>query len=241
MNIQNVEPRSKKAMPVEDQLNLQRQVLQTLETRRRQSYRGPVVMQLRLSTTDRTPAHAHTLAKNILDLLGRPLTQLATSRKGLLYFDDTQIHALSVSCEHGTEVPNIFIKIQSLGDFHDDLRLALYVLAQDGGEEWDDIDEEDEFALYRDLITDERLLRPRVGDKAFDMLLDTSKRSAQRQFLGHAKLHPRDLAYFFRAWDLRYTEHQEMWDDLALRWEDIFKTTPLRILIGELPSLQDKK
>lgn len=222
-------------MPIEDRLNLQRQVLEVLETRRRQSYRGPVALQMRLATTDRTPAHLHTIAKNILDLLGRPLPELATSRKGLLYFDDVQVHALSVSCNHGAENPEIDVQVQSLGNFRDDLGLALHVLKKDGGRESDNADVGDEIDHYSELLADRKFLRAQIGDEAFETLLDTTRRDAQRRFLGHAKLRPQDLAYFFRASDLDYREHRIMLDDFAKRWEEIFRTTPLRILIGELP------
>jgi hypothetical protein len=224
-------------MPIEDRLNLQQQVLEVLETRRRRSYRGPVVLQMRLATTDRTPAHVHTIAKNILDLLGRPLLELTTSRKGLLYFDDVQVHALSVSCEHGAENPEIHIQVQSLEDFRDDLGLALHVLKQDGYKESDNADLENEFRPFGDLLADWGFLRAQIGDEAFETLLDITRRDAQRRLLGHAKLRPEDLAYFFRASDLSYREHRIMLDELAKRWEDIFRSTPLRILIGELPQI----
>jgi hypothetical protein len=192
---------------------------------------------MRVATTDRTPAHVHTIAKNILDILGRPLPKLATSQKGLLYFDDVQVHAISVSCEHGAENPEIQIQVQSLGDFRNDLGLALYVLKQGEGKERDNADVGTEFDHYSDLFADRAFLREQIGDEAFEMLLETTRRDEQRRLLGHAKLRPRDLAYFFRASDLDYREHRIMLDDFAKRLEDIFKMTPLRILIGELPQI----
>jgi hypothetical protein len=154
-----------------------------------------------------------------------------------LYFDDTQVHALSVSCEHGAEAPSIYVKVQSLGDFREDLGLIIHVMEQDRSEERGGVDGENDFDRYDDLLHDEVFLRPIIGDEAFEALLDTARRDAQRHLLGHARLRPRDLAYFFRARDIPYTEHRVMLDDVAKQWEDVFRTTPFRILIGELPQV----
>jgi hypothetical protein len=72
-------------MPISGKLALQRALLEHMVARRRRPFRGPVALDVRATTTERTPTHAQTIAKNLLDLLGRPLTDLTPRQRGLLY------------------------------------------------------------------------------------------------------------------------------------------------------------
>src|SRR5262245_53922569 len=93
---------------------------------RRHAFRGPIALEMSLHTSGKTPSHGHTIAKNLLDLLSRPQPGVRTDRRGLLYYDDSQIHGLSVSCLHGQAKPRIDISAMSLGHFLEDLELAVH-------------------------------------------------------------------------------------------------------------------
>jgi hypothetical protein len=126
IRIDGIEPRSKGSMRLSDKLAIQQAVLHHMESRHRKAFRGPLVLEVRATTTEQTPAHAQTIAKNLLDLLGPPLPVLARRRRGILYFDDSQVHALSVSVQHGASSPEIYINARRYGDFLEDLSLACY-------------------------------------------------------------------------------------------------------------------
>jgi hypothetical protein len=125
--IDAIEPRSKSAMPMADKIALQRAVLRHMVSRRRKAFRGPIALNIRATTTEKTPSHAQTIAKNLLDLLGSPLPCIEGRQRGVLYFDDRQVRALSVSVQHGASSPGIHIAAARYADFLDDLSLACRV------------------------------------------------------------------------------------------------------------------
>jgi len=133
VSIDDVEPRGKKTMPKSDKLRFQRAVLQHLRQFKRRAFRVPLAVQVWLDTSEKNPSHPHTVAKNLLDLLARPLTGLGTNRNALVYHDDTQISALSVICRHGHPTPAIRVQVQPLRDLLDPLAEALL-----SGQEADD-------------------------------------------------------------------------------------------------------
>jgi hypothetical protein len=118
---------SKQGMSNTDKDQFQEQIVRALARFRRRAFGGPIALDLSINTTDKTPSHAHTIAKNLLDLLARPRPNVTTSRQGLLYFDDNQVHALSVSCRHGEQHPEIYITACLLRALREDLGLAAMV------------------------------------------------------------------------------------------------------------------
>ena len=52
IQVLGIEPRSKSSMPVPDQLGLQQKIVEALRSNRRQAFRGPVVLGLRVATTE---------------------------------------------------------------------------------------------------------------------------------------------------------------------------------------------
>lgn len=114
--VEGIEPQGKTAMSRKSKVSFQSRVLTELRLRRRLAYRDLLVLQLRMESSDRNPAHIHTIAKNVIDLLGRPLPEVSR-RCGLLYRDDQQIHGLAVSCEHGVSAPSITVSARSLESF----------------------------------------------------------------------------------------------------------------------------
>jgi hypothetical protein len=125
--IEGIEPRQKSSMPDRDKDEVQRQLLEWLVDLRRRAFQGPLALRLNLATTDKSPTHSHNIAKNLLDLFGMPRPSLGTRRKGLLYADDSQVHALSVTCHHGNREPRIHAVAAPLGSLLADLELAIQV------------------------------------------------------------------------------------------------------------------
>ena len=233
LRIHGIEPRGKGSMPAGDRLSVQRNLLSQMRSRRRCAYRGPLVLKLRVQTTDKAPSHAHTIAKNLLDLFGKPLPSVSTSRRGIVYFDDRQVHALSVSCEHGSAEPAIHVEIQSLSDFRQDLALARHASSTMG------------LLESRELRTGFHLWRTRSlpgavenagGDQAaFELLHRMDRQELQRSILQAAKITPTELAYLYRAYETGYPGHERQLDEFALRWEKLFELRNFRMTLTELP------
>lgn len=73
IHIDGIEPQSKK-MSAQDRMSFQKEVATQLKAVKRSTFRGDVALKLDLVTTGKTPPHAHTIAKNLLDLLGSRMT-----------------------------------------------------------------------------------------------------------------------------------------------------------------------
>ena len=100
IHIDGIEPRAKHSMPGCEKDEVQRQLLNEMIRRRRRAFMGPLALRLTIETSHKTPTHSHTIAKNLLDLFGKPRPTVATRRRALLFHDDRQIHGLSVTCHH---------------------------------------------------------------------------------------------------------------------------------------------
>jgi hypothetical protein len=212
LEVQGIEPRRKGAMPDADAAAFQGEIREQLRKQRRRPFRGPVVLRLRFQTTDRNPGHIHTITKNFLDLLGRDND---TSRypHGLLYNDDRQVCGLAVSCEHGASNPSISICARSLGDFRQDLGVALDA---------------------RDRV------RSRAEDDRWTFLRASPLAQAQEQLLRSHRVRIADLAYFYRASSFyRFPGLEKVLNDLAQSWERDFLQEAFRIIIGEPPQEAD--
>lgn len=123
IHIDGVEPQSKK-MSTPDRVAFQGEVAAQLKAVKRSTFRGDVALKLDLITSTKTPPHAHTIAKNLLDLLGNRMMGVDWPKKSLLYADDSQIQALSVMCRHGEDRPSMRIEARPFSAMLDDLELA---------------------------------------------------------------------------------------------------------------------
>lgn len=123
LHIDDIEPQSKK-MSLADRTAFQTAVAVQLAAARRSTFRGDVALKLDLATTSKTAPQAHTIAKNLLDLLGTRQTGVPWPKRSLLYGDDRQIRALSVTCRHGEEHPSMRIEARPFAAMLDDLELA---------------------------------------------------------------------------------------------------------------------
>lgn len=126
--IEDIEPGSKKSMLPADKFAVQRAITEQLAARNRGPFRGAIALRLAIETTAKTPPHIQSIAKNFLDLLGRsPSAKTRRRADPVLYHDDSQVHALAVSCRHGETVPSVRITAQSHHALIQDLGIASHV------------------------------------------------------------------------------------------------------------------
>lgn len=242
--VDGIEPRSKKAMPEDDKRNFRKQILEHLRARKKRPFKGPIALQISATTSDRNPAHAQTIAKNLLDLLGRHSAGEALAEP-LIYSDDSQIGALSVVCTHGGRTPAIEIEAVPFRYFLADLDLAAYASNELGANDderergWSD----DSIQELKTLLRDDGAKRF-WGAKAYEAWVTHRKRQAQQHLLRNG-VSLWDLAQLFGV----YGEHQifpnlgsrlaarslKFRRSLAKTWEHIFHRNPLRIRLDELP------
>ena len=232
-SIDGVEPRAKDSMRNGDKDEVQRRLLKSLTDMRRKAFRGPLALQLTLATTARNPTHSHNIAKNLLDLFREPRPGLGTRWRRLLYLDDNQVHALTVTCHHGQDTPRIFVAATPLGSLLTDLDLATQFIEEHHADREEARCHELDMAIdqVRDLQRDEADYRRHLGDRGFEAMLRFSRQSAQEHLLGRASLTPFDLGRLYNV------SGRAFGIDLAAMWEDIFASSPLRIRLSELPQV----
>lgn len=156
INIDGIEPQSKK-MSSADRAAFQSAVAEQFGEVKRSTFRGDIALKLDLATASKAPPHAHTIAKNLLDLLGKMMQGVDWPKKSLLYADDSQIRALSVMCRHGEHQPNIRIEARPFAAMLGDLELAAEALraAESMDSHYEREREGEWIDTFRDLIRDE--------------------------------------------------------------------------------------
>ena len=237
--VTGVEPQSKRRMPDSDRIRFQSSIIEQLIAQGRKPFRGPLALELAVKTTEANPAHAQTVAKNLLDLLGRPLVSQSGFRGGTLYFDDDQIQALSVTCAHGAALSVISIAAAPFGDLLEDLDLAMYAASS-----VDEPDAEEE-SVWRRLAgpisdfssADEREMRQVLGDEFYEYQLSAARGDAQYNLLTRANVSLRELGslYSRRGEPVFFRDHLRSNYSLKHQSEEIFRDRRLRIVLGELP------
>jgi hypothetical protein len=230
INIDEIEPQSKK-MSVADRTAFQAAVAEQLTSIKRGTFRGYIALKLDLATASKSPPHAHTIAKNILDLLGNRMTGVDWPRKSLLYADDSQIQALSVLCRHGEDRPNIRIEARPFAAMLEDLELAAEaVRTAETMQSYYEREREDEWIdTFRDLIRDEERQRQALGDKMYEAYREMVRWSAQRALLGRSGV---DIAVL--AWMYGLPRGIPTGFDKSM-WAGLVGGSKLRLQVGELP------
>lgn len=231
--IHDLEPGSKN-MPSANKVEFQRQVAEALSDSNRTAFRGGIALQLQLSTTHKSPPHAHTIAKNLLDLLGCQGPKDNNWQKTRLYKNDVQIHALSVSCAHGQEHPSITVVARPFANMIDDVELAAeatHALAADGSDEVEREREEDWIGSFRRLLTNEAQYRTRGGDRLYESMIKMQRFYAQRAFLNGTSA----VSIPVLGW-LYGRPKGPFMQPLLEPWPSVIRQTGLRIQLGELPS-----
>ena len=230
ISIDDIEPQSKK-MSAADRTAFQTAVAEQLTSVKRSTFRGDVALKLDLATASKSPPHAHTIAKNLLDLLGDRMDGVIWPKKSLLYADDSQIQALSVMCRHGTDQPNIRIEARPFAAMLDDLELAGAALqAAESMESHYEREREDEWVdTFRDLIRDEKGQRKALGNKMYEAYREMVRWSAQRALLGRSSVNIPVLGWMYglpRGIPTGFDKTM---------WTGLIGDSKLRLQVGELP------
>jgi hypothetical protein len=230
IHIDGIEPQSKK-MSVQDRTAFQEEVAAQLKAVKRSTFRGDVALKLDLVTSGKTPPHAHTIAKNLLDLLGNRMTGVDWPRKSLLYADDSQIPALSVMCRHGEDRPSMRIEARPFSAMLDDLELATDAMrATETMQSYYECDREYEWVdTFRELVSDEEKQRRTLGGDMYDAYKKTVRWSAQRALLGRSSV---DISVL--GWMYGLLRGIPTGIDKSL-WADLLGKSKLRLQVGELP------
>ena len=230
INIDDIEPQSKKMSPA-NRAAFQAAVAEHLTSVKRSTFRGDVALKLDLVTASKSPPHAHTIAKNLLDLLGDRMTGVDWPKKSLLYADDSQIQALSVLCRHGEDQPNIRIEARPFAAMLDDLELAGMALqAAESMEAHYEREREYEWVdTFRDLIRDENGQRKSLGDQMYEAYREMVRWSAQRALLGRSGVNIPVLGWMYglpRGLPTGFDKTM---------WAGLVGDSKLRLQVGELP------
>lgn len=231
IGLHDLEPQSKK-MPDDEKDAFQRQVIDDMVGRKRSAFRGPLALSVRATTRSKTAPHAQTIAKNVLDLLGKRRSGVAGPPNALLYQDDSQVNALVVSCDHGAGIPGMWIGAMSFSAMLKDLELGVHAMqALSNGPEYrrryerdDDVVEE-----FRELLTREVHYRSRIRDKLYESLLKMSRPHMQEVLLQKSTL---DVAQLSWLYGLPRNPFSTPLNDM---WDGVLRDHPLRINFGELP------
>lgn len=229
--IDDIEPQSKKMSEV-DRDRLQQAVAEQLGSVKRSTFAGDVALKINLATTSKNAPQAHTIAKNLLDLLGARSANVSWPRRHLLYKDDRQIQALSVSCRHGENFPAISIGARPFTAMLDDLELAAEAVraAEMNIESFYEEDRETEWIeAFRDLKDHEADKRQRLGDDLYDAYVKMTRWNAQRALLKRSGVNIPILSWMYgRPKDIYTGIGKEMWAGLI-------SNSKLRLQVGELP------
>lgn len=229
--IDDIEPQSKK-MPEADRDKFQEAIAEQLTMWKRAAFTGDVALQIDLATTSKNAPQAHTIAKNLLDLLGARRPNVKWSRRHLMYKDDRQIQALSVSCRHGQMSPSISITARPFRSMLNDLELAAetrrsiemsidYLYEQDSEADW--INE------FLSLRNNETNYRRRLGDNVYDAYRKIVRWYAQRALLQSSGVTIPVLNWMFGLpKGIPKGFRQEVWAGLV-------SASRMRIQVGELP------
>ncbi len=230
INIDDIEPQSKKMSP-EDRAAFQSTLAEQLTDVKRSTFRGDIALKLDLATSNKSPPHAHTIAKNLLDLLGKRMDGVDWPKKSLLYADDSQIQALSVICRHGEDRPNISIEARPFAAMLDDLELASKAAhAAETIDAYYEEDRESEWIdTFRDLIRDEAHSRKALSDKLYEAYRKMTRWSAQRALLGRSGVNIPVLSWMYglpRGIPTGLDKNT---------WASLIGESKLRLQVGELP------
>jgi len=229
--IDDIEPQSKR-MSAADRDKFQNAVAKQLTSIKRSTFRGDVALKLDLATTSKSAPQAHTIAKNLLDLLGQRRSGVSWPKRHLLYNDDRQIQALSVSCRHGEDRPDIRIEAKPFAAMLEDLEFAAEAVrkAEMNLDTYYQEEREGEWVdTFRDLMRNEEQQRQRLGDNLYEAYRKMVRWRAQRALLGRSGVNIPVLTWMYgRPKGLPTGIGKEMWAQLV-------GESKLRLQVGELP------
>ncbi|ESQ87347.1 hypothetical protein ABAC460_20195 [Asticcacaulis sp. AC460] len=230
--IDEIEPQSKKMRPA-DCDRFQNAVAEHLTMMKRGTFKGDIALKLDLGTTSPNAPQAHTIAKNFLDLLGKRRPGVKWPKRSLLYDDDSQIQALSVSCRHGEDRPRICVEARPLSSMLDDLELGAEAVhheeRDDPGAYYTKERDDEWIETFADIIRDEARNRRELGDEMYEAYFKMTRWSAQQAVLGRSGVDIPVLNWLYeRPKAIPTGLNSEMWADLLLK-------SKRRLHVGDLP------
>jgi hypothetical protein len=228
------EPKSKKSITKAEKLYFRKEVKNQLKKQNRRPHKGDIILEIDYFTTEDNPPALHTLSKNYLDLLHKPMPEVDKLR-GLLFKDDSQIKILISNYhlnEFGNQRPHIRIKSYSLSNFYLDVELTDRITTNkfdNSDSDWylrfEDEFQYDHFDNNTDAYEDLKDLREnkqkyidRFGEPFFALQEHFYARQIQEQYLKINEFKVRDLISIFQSefsYNKKYTDDfmfQKIWN-----------------------------
>ncbi len=237
LNIEQ-EPKSKRGISNQEKLFFRQEVKRQLKAMNRRPYGGDIILEIDYFTTQNNPPALHTLSKNYLDLLHKPIPEI-DNYKGILFKDDSQIKIL-ISHYHldefGKQKPHIRIRSYNLSKFYKDIELAdriinnkfddsdyfLHSKLKNYSEKDLELDDDsDYFAEIKDLKNSKDFHINNFGEQSYYFQKDFLIRRIQERYLRQNKLELFELISLFKsnfsfykkyANDIRFKEIWDTWD-----------------------------
>lgn len=231
VHINDIEPQSKRMSDL-DRNKFQEAVGKQLAATKRGAFRADIALKLDLSTVSKNAPQAHTIAKNLLDLLSQRRPGVNFPQSHLLYKDDRQIQALSVSCRHGESHPGIYIEARPFQALLDDLELAAKLDLSTDTRVDDDYNRELEMEwvdTFSELTHDEANQRQALGSSLYDAYLKMVRWQAQKALLGRSGVNIPVMSWMYglpKALPAGIGPGQ---------WAQLLCGSKLRLQVGELP------
>lgn len=231
--IEDIEPQSKKMSTLE-RVRFQTEVAKHLAIIKRTAFLKHIALKIDLDTSSKNAPQLHTIAKNLLDLLSKRQLAVKSKQKYLLYKDDSQIQALSISCRHGGSAPRIYIEGRPFKAMLEDLELAVKVKTQSTMNNADSYYEDSErewIKTFRELIDDEIEQRKSLGDVLYDGYFKMVRWSAQKALFKQSGVNISVLSYMYGLQKYDFGLGSDYWSKLV-------GSSKLRLQVGELPILE---
>ncbi len=229
------EPKSKKGISNQEKLFFRQEVKRQLKAMNRRPFRGDIILEIAFYTTQNNPPALHTLSKNYLDLLHKPMPEI-DNYKGILFKDDSQIKIL-ISYYHlddfGKQKPHIMIRAYNLSKFYEDIELADRIINnkfddsdyflrskfKDYSEEDLELDEDsDYFAEIKDLNNRKDFYINNFGEQSYYFQKYLLIQRMQERYLRQNKLELFELISIFESNFSFYKKYandikfKEIWD-----------------------------
>jgi hypothetical protein len=251
-------PKAKGSISEADKRDFQKELLAFLDDRNRGPSRSPIVLKLTFNTSHDNPPAIHTLAKNYLDLLERPIDKSLTKRRRLLYNNDRQVKVLIVEyrLDSKKEDGSIYVEATSLHSLLMDLQLYERILRNDFFDsrnygrhyreysfhfkETDKLDADDEdLDRLREFTRSKDSFIAFAGEATYNALLETYIRNAQKWILRVNRFSLDNLAGLFDLLKFQVTAYGAMnrqFEDLIKTSRDMALSPWLTLDLGVLPS-----
>lgn len=232
------EPKSKKGLSKIDKAIFRKEIKAKLGRFNHRAHRKDIVLEMDFVTADKNPPAIHTLAKNYLDLLHKPMPEIDNLR-GILFRDDSQVKILMVnyrSVSSSDQKPGIFLKCQSLGYFIQDLELANRIVDNDFADAdgiswalrpWEDdyVNIDNYLDNLRDLEADREFYVKDGDTKLYESLRLISLWKIQESYLEHNRLDESKLLLLLRSLTKTKTNSlpylKEFEDHIRNTWKEL--------------------